>query len=351
VIAPQRAPVLPEQPTDWTEPGAFPVTSGVWRIPLPLPSASLRAVNVYAAEAAEGIVLVDAGWSGPDGLSALRHGLGEIGRSLHDVVGVVVTHAHHDHYTQALDLRDRCGATVMLGRGEQASVEAFARARTEPAPQPALLRRAGAPGLADDMTALVEATFEEVDAAPWGTPDRWLDDHEQLTLGPRGVEVVRTPGHTRGHIVLRDAEAGALFAGDHVLPHITPSIGYERAPEPAPLRSFLDSLRLVGEMPETLLLPAHGPVRVGVRTRVDELLAHHEQRLDEARRHVAEGASTAYEVAARMRWTSRGKRLDELETEHAALAVLEIATHLDLLVEQGALAAQEDDGVVHHTPR
>ncbi|MDT7743532.1 MAG: hypothetical protein QOE59_2610 [Actinomycetota bacterium] len=44
-------------------------------------------------------------------------------------------------------------------------------------------------------------------------------------------------------------------------------------------------------------------------------------------------------------------RLDELETEHATLAVLEVAAHLDLLVEQGVLVAHEDDGAVHHTVR
>ena len=36
-------------------------------------------------------------------------------------------------------------------------------------------------------------------------------------------------------MVFRDAAAGLLFAGDHVLPRITPSIGFEAAPAPSPL--------------------------------------------------------------------------------------------------------------------
>lgn len=340
-----RSPTIPEQPDDWTAPGAHAVTDRVWRIPLPLPSVGLRAVNVYAAEGPDGLTLVDAGWTGREGLSALRSGLTEIGRSLDEISDVIVTHAHHDHYTQALDLRARFGSAVALGRGERASVTALADLAAHPAPQPEMLRRAGAPQLANAMASAVVAGFDE-EAVPWGTPDRWLDDRELIAVGGRTLEVVATPGHTRGHVVLRDPGADALFAGDHVLPHITPSIGYERAPEPAPLRSFLDSLRLVGEMPETLLLPAHGPVRVGIRTRVIELLDHHGQRLEESRRHVHEGATTAHEVAARMRWTSRAKRLDELETEHAALAVLEIAAHLDLLEEQALLIAHDDGGVM-----
>jgi len=31
---------------DWTEPGVFPVAPGVHRVPLPLPTDRLRAVNV-----------------------------------------------------------------------------------------------------------------------------------------------------------------------------------------------------------------------------------------------------------------------------------------------------------------
>ena len=49
----------------WTEPGAFPVAPGVHRIPLPLPQDGLRAVNVYALETADGLVLVDGGWAVP----------------------------------------------------------------------------------------------------------------------------------------------------------------------------------------------------------------------------------------------------------------------------------------------
>ncbi len=70
--------------------------------------------------------------------------------------------------------------------------------------------------------------------------------------------MLATPGHTRGHIVLRDDAAGVLYAGDHILPHITPPIGLERAPEPAPLHSYLASLQLVRDRPDLVLLPAHG---------------------------------------------------------------------------------------------
>src|SRR5262249_61462225 len=84
------------------------------------------------------------------------------------------------------------------------------------------------------------------------------------------------PRPRRGHVVLRDAAAGLLFAGDHVLPHITPSIGFEAVPSPHPLQDFLSSLQLVRSLPDMRLLPAHGPVAPSAHARIDELFAHHD---------------------------------------------------------------------------
>ena len=57
-----------------------------------------------------------------------------------------------------------------------------------------------------------------------------------------------------------DHAAGLLFAGDHVLPTITPSIGFEPALPAQPLGDFLGSLTKVRGLPDLRLLPAHGPV-------------------------------------------------------------------------------------------
>ena len=74
----------------------------------------------------------------------------------------------------------------------------------------------------------------------------------------RTLAVVATPGHTQGHVVFVDAAAGLLFAGDHVLPHITPSIGFEPVPVELAAGRLPHSLRLVRELPDRRLLPAHG---------------------------------------------------------------------------------------------
>jgi glyoxylase-like metal-dependent hydrolase (beta-lactamase superfamily II) len=60
-----------------------------------------------------------------------------------------------------------------------------------------------------------------------------------------------------------------MLFSDHVLPHITPSIGVETVPTEAPLASFLESLALVRTLPDLMLLPAHGPVTRSSHARVE----------------------------------------------------------------------------------
>ena len=330
----------------WTGPGAYAVADGVHRIPLPLPDDGLRAVNVYALQTADGLVLVDAGWALPVARERLEQGLAEVGAGLRDVRRFLVTHVHRDHYTQAVVLRRELGGGVRvgLGIGERPTLELLHDTSRSPlGGQIAHLHRLGAPQLAAATAAAVAGHV--VAPGQWESPDDWLEPGELALPGGRVLEAVATPGHTAGHLVFADAAAGLLLAGDHVLPTITPSIGFEPVLSDDPLGAFLRSLALVRARPDALLLPAHGPVAPSVHARVDELVAHHGRRLDEADAAVGQGASTAAEAAAVLRWTRHERHFDELDRFNQVLAVFETAAHLDLLAAQGRLVREEVDGV------
>ena len=67
---------------DWTVPGVYPVAPGVHRVPLPLPTDGLRAVNVYVVEDDGGLVLIDSGWALEQARTALTSALGALGAGL-----------------------------------------------------------------------------------------------------------------------------------------------------------------------------------------------------------------------------------------------------------------------------
>jgi glyoxylase-like metal-dependent hydrolase (beta-lactamase superfamily II) len=330
---------------DWTAPGVFEVAPDVYRIPLPLPNDGLRAVNVYALTGSDGPVLIDSGWAIPAAKELLAAGLAELGASFADIRRFLVTHMHRDHYSQAIHLRREFGTRVTLGADERWSLETTMRpGRASAEEQVTYLRELGAADIADMM----ERHRGRLDLTDWELPDDWFGPADTVVANGRTLEVVPTPGHTRGHVVFSDNASGLLFAGDHVLPTITPSIGFEPALADDPLGTFLKSLAIVRDRQDARLLPAHGPVAPSVHQRVDELVEHHRVRLDAMASVLGWGAETAAEVAAKVTWTRRERSLADLDVFNQFLAVCETGAHLDLLVSQGRATRRLEAGVRHY---
>lgn len=334
----------------WETPGTFEVAAGVHRIPLPLPGDGLRAVNVYAIEDGDKLALVDTGSFRRESVAALEQGLAALGAAISDVSTVLATHAHYDHYGLASKIRATSGAEILLGEHETALLsvavepERFKRWEVD---RRQWLTRHGAASLLPAMEQFerhqqLEATRED---GGWELPGRLLCDQETVELRDRILRVHWTPGHTRGHIVYHDADHGLLFAGDHVLPHITPSLGFEPFSDGRALELFLSSLAAIRELPAEQVLPGHGPAFDDLAGRVDELVAHHDRRLATCVEVIStEGARSARAVAGRLRWTSRERDFTELDPFNRMLAVTETVTHLELLVESGRLRHQDDGG-------
>jgi glyoxylase-like metal-dependent hydrolase (beta-lactamase superfamily II) len=326
----------------WSAAGCFEVSPGVHRIPLTMPQDGLRAVNVYALETPDGLALVDGGWHVPGTYSELSDALRLIGRTVDQVHDVYVTHVHRDHYTFAVELRRRHGARVHLGALEEPGLRAVtALGSNVPTSSLQQLHRADE----DDLAAEVRATTtrERFDSTDWELPDAWLRPGP-LTVGDRRLDVVATPGHTKGHVVLHDLAAGLVFTGDHVLPTITPSIGFELGAWDLPLQHYLDSLTTLLDRPDGRQLPAHGWPTSSVHDRVRALLDHHAHRLS-TMRHAVErlGAATGGSVAAAVTWTQHERPYDELDAFNQMIAVCETLAHLDVLVTQGRLRVTSHD--------
>lgn len=339
--------ISPDSGEKWHAEGAWRVDEGIHRIPLPLPMDGLKAVNVYVVESEAGLTLVDGGWAIPEARELLERCLADIGWKFADIRRFLVTHVHRDHYTMARVLGSEFGAEVVLGRGDQPGIEALQDVDAlEENPFSTQLRTCGAHDLADLWNL---GNPEDFEPDMWRLPDRYLDGDHTIPLGSRTVHAVETPGHTPGHYVFAEQEAGYLFAGDHVLPTITPSIGFTFPRDPQPLQDFMASLTKVRTLPDLRILPAHGPVAPSSHARVDSLLAHHEERLDQSLDALRGGATTAADVARQLHWTRRERAWGELDPFNQGMAALETKAHLDLLVARGQAECAEDGLEVHYT--
>lgn len=85
-----------------------------------------------------------------------------------------------------------------------------------------------------------------------GEPDICLKDGDVLDLGGRNVSVLRTPGHSPGHLCYYDASFGILFSGDLLYKGCLDA--FYPSTDPA---LFMRSVRRVVELGPCKILPGH----------------------------------------------------------------------------------------------
>lgn len=334
------------QPNDWMEPGLHPIAEGVYRIALPLPLKDLSVVNSYLFVSGSDVILIDPGFASTETEQLLTQALGQLGLGWGDVGRTISTHTHWDHYSQAVALRDKYKIPVSLGIEERHTVNAESLNEGYYSRQMKRLYTCGAMLLAEEVEQLPAEPHEI--GVPFGIPNSYLKQDDRIALGDRELIIHETPGHTRGHVVIQDTGSGLQVTGDHILPRITPSLGLELRPEAFPLTSFISSLNATLQLPDAVMLPAHGSVTGSVHARAHELLAHHEERLDAITNRVEAGSSTALEIATDLRWTRRERTLEQMGPFHQMLAILEVAAHLDTLATEGRIRGEEIDRISHY---
>jgi hypothetical protein len=95
------------------------------------------------------------------------------------------------------------------------------------------------------------------------------------------------------------------------------------------------------------VLPAHGPVAPSTHARIDELLSHHEHRLERSLVALGGGPRSALAVATLLTWTRHERSFDELDLFNQGIAAMETKAHLELLVARGqASRSTMPEGVV-----
>jgi glyoxylase-like metal-dependent hydrolase (beta-lactamase superfamily II) len=319
------------------------LAADLWSIPVPIPNNPLRYVSSYAFASGGGLVVLDTGWDVESAWVALVAGLQSIGASPADVRGILVSHMHLDHFGLAGQLQEASGAWIAMHPADIEIIARGLRNRTAAAPfewELAFLRSLGA-----EPSEAKEAVGAPGDYARFSrrvVPDRPLNDGDIADVPGWRLRAVHTPGHTPGHLCFVDELAQRFFAGDHILPRITPNISLMmQTSNESPLHDYLLSLAKVRDLEVDEVFPAHEWRFRGLTERADDIAAHHEKRLAELLAAIAANPDTTpWFLAGQLTWS---RPWDQYNGRMRISAVNEAAAHVVELLDRGLIVSSGGD--------
>ncbi len=250
----------------------------------------------------ESNTLIDTGVPSEEAWNGLYDQLQVYGTKPKDIERVIITHLHNDHMGLVAMLREY-GIEVWAGLAAKERQEMMVK----------------------EWDNLYENTLNELDlfggqeyrhnitknkyvfksdVKPMHI-DRYLEDGEKITLGDQDLEVIWTPGHSYEHICLLNQKDRILFSGDHVLPKITSHVALYSYRNHNPLGEYLSSLEKVENIDVDTILPGHEWIFHDLKPRIEQLKAHHRDRLDEMKETLEDGPQTVYDVGSKVHWDSR----------------------------------------------
>ena len=303
------------------------VAKDIYTFPVTLPNNPLKALNVYVIKGADRTVVFDTGFNVAESKQDLLNGLAELDVAIEDVE-VVLTHLHSDHvglvnlfaeagckiYASKIDGDlingmvtnehwDMIGSTIVLYGMEEDQLEIKDN-----------------PGYKYRLT-------ETIDYIELKIGDRFK-------VGDYDFDIMDLIGHTPGHLGFYDADKKLILSADTVLDPITPNITFWGFEYGDILGTYIETLARLRALDIDLVLATHRQIITKHVERIDELIEHHNERLQEILDAMAlGGVYTVRDISARITWRIRANNWDEFPKSQKWFAAGETMSHFDHLVK------------------
>ncbi|MBC8079716.1 MAG: MBL fold metallo-hydrolase [Gorillibacterium sp.] len=311
-------------------------SNGIVRVLIPLPF-PLRYVNSYLIEGPDGWTVIDPGLRTIEAETLWATVLSQMGISYPSIHQIILTHHHPDHCGMAGWLQDKTGAPVrMSAKGWEQARHMWGEDRSADGELLSLFHQHGMEfslqgGMRDHLTSFLP----QVRPLPHVTD---LKPDTEIQIGGDAWRVIETNGHAWGHLCFFQPGTREVFCGDHVLPRISPNISYTPGTDENPLASYFEALQRMASYEPLYAYPGHRDPFSSVGERTDELLRHHEQRLNRMQAMLATPTS-AYDLSLRF----FGK---ELTIHTLRFAVAETIAHLIYLEQTGQVQREESNRLI-----
>lgn len=309
------------------------------RFSIPTPF-DIGAVNCYFIQF-DSPTIIDPGPATADAFDTLTSSILQTGYELTDIDRVLITHPHIDHYGLAQRLADEAEAQVFA---HENAAQILSNPRDYSQQRQVYYRELfttiGVPSEAASTTLERLESSVQYGAAVQVSDE--LADGDLIDVGIE-LEAVSTPGHSPGSMSYVAATENAMFSGDHVLPNTTPNPFITLVPGSTSQRTrslpaYINSLEKVLEIDAQIGYGGHGERIDDLHTRVQEIIAHHEQRKDRIASILSETQpATVYDILEVI--------FPDLSPVELFTGVSEVIGHLDLLADENRIKLRNQDGI------
>ncbi|WP_339061448.1 MBL fold metallo-hydrolase [Tepidibacillus marianensis] len=311
-----------------------------FEIPTPF---SIGAVHSYIL-CGDRVTLVDTGPKTEKAWRSFVYQLNEKGLRIRDIDQIILTHQHVDHSGLLRTIKEH-----------HPSVKVFAHSWTIPwiKREPNFIQQKLAffqrlfseNGLSDNEILDVENFYYSLDQFMDSTPiDGVLEDGSNIE-GLKNWNVIHSPGHSQGHIVLYNGKNRDLIAGDHIIGHtsagafIEPAIS-ENEPRPKSVVDYRNSLLKIRKLSLNKIYSGHGAVIHNPYEVIDHQLERFERKKRQLESFLKQGNFSVYELM-KLVYPNRYQK-------HLALYFAEVIGHLDLLEEEGKVILFKEQGIIRY---
>ena len=256
---------------------------------IPLPSNTLPPATTtnFVIMGGSTYYVIDPGTNTTDGKKQLNLILERLNKQKRELLGIIITHHHKDHHEAVVDLVKKYQVPI------------FAHQYT-------------AENLSFDVdTVLTEKTLLEV------------KDCDDI---PYTLEVLPTPGHTRGSISIYDSTHRTIAVGDLMAGIGTVVIN----PPEGNLRDYLNSLRLLQTLYLKFIIPGHGPPILDPQKKIAFYIQHRMERHEKIREAIKNGADTLMKIVKFV--------YTDVPSEYHQLAARSVLAHLLMMQEEGEIS-------------
>lgn len=304
----------------------------VFQVVVPFTNVSTSATNCYIVKSGDEALIVDTGAPTKEAEDVFRAAIEELGLDLNKTK-FFLTHFHLDH-----------AGLINQVAPEQAHIytnkKEYLRTREQGRKERAsdMRRRFSSLGASEEEA---EAVYRMLSGDGGFVGDnycfKFVSDGDKISVGDYFFEVIDTAGHTEGHLALYNPESQIIFGGDHMLFEISPSIDFFPA-EQSNYSLYLANLEKLKTLPIKVFYHSHGEIRPDFDKRIDWLIDHHAQRLEEVWGIVSAGSGlTGIEIIKAVRWNVPADTWEQISVLQRCIIIVQGVVFLDHLVRTGAI--------------